>query len=59
MSEAKKAFNLSIKDAQELLDRFDDENTNGTKHSAETLKRVGMVVAMAAWETYLKDKRRK
>ena len=56
MSEAAKAFNSSIKDAQELLDRFDDENINGSKHSPETLKRAGMVMAMAAWETYLKDR---
>ena len=56
MSEAAIAFNRSIEDAQELLARFDEEKTNASGRSPETLKRAGMVIAMAAWETYIKDR---
>jgi HEPN superfamily RiboL-PSP-like protein len=56
MSEAAKAFDRSITDAQELLDRFDDEKMHSNGRSSETLKRAGMVIAMAAWETYVKDR---
>lgn len=56
MSEAAIAFNRSIEDAQELLARFDEEKTNAPGRSPETLKRAGMVIAMAAWETYIKDR---
>lgn len=56
MSEAAKSFARSINDAQELLDRFDEENGKPSAKSSETLKRAGMVVAMAAWETYVKDR---
>lgn len=56
MSEAAVAFNRSIEDAQELLARFDEEKTNAADWNPETLKRAGMVIAMAAWETYVKDR---
>ena len=56
MSEAANLFNRSIKDAMELLERFDNEKSSTSGHSAETLKRAGMVIAMAAWETYVKDR---
>ena len=56
MSEASILFNHSIKDAEQLLERFDNENTSMSGHNAETLKRAGMVIAMAAWETYVKDR---
>ena len=56
MSEAAIAFNRSIEDAQELLARFDEEKTNAPGRNPETLKRAGMVIAMAAWETYIKDR---
>ncbi|MDT8391627.1 MAG: HEPN domain-containing protein [Lentisphaeria bacterium] len=56
MTEAAEAFNRSIQDAQELLDRFDDENTPTSNRNPETLKRAGLVIAMAAWETYIKDR---
>ena len=56
MSEAAKAFDRSIKDAQELLERFDDEKTSSSGRNPETLKRAGMVIAMAAWETYVKER---
>lgn len=56
MSEAANAFDRSIKDADELLARFDSENTSPSEYNAEALKRAGLVMAMAAWETYVKDR---
>jgi hypothetical protein len=56
MSDAAKAFERSITDAQELLERFDEENSQSSARNAETLKRAGMVMAMGAWETYVKDR---
>jgi hypothetical protein len=56
MSEAAKSFTRSINDAQELLDRFNEEKGEPSAKSSETLKRAGMVIAMAAWETYVKDR---
>jgi hypothetical protein len=56
MSEAGKSFECAIKDAEELLVRFDKENNVTTEANSETLKRAGMVIAMAAWETYVKDR---
>jgi hypothetical protein len=56
MSIASAAFNRSINDAQELLERFDDEKNISSGKSPETLKRAGMVLALAAWETYVKDR---
>jgi len=56
MTEAAKAFERSINDAQGLLERFDEENSNSSDRSAEALKRAGMVLALGAWETYVKDR---
>lgn len=56
MSEAGKAFESSIKDAEELLLRFDKENSKNANAGSEVLKRAGMVIAMAAWETYIKER---
>ncbi len=55
MSEAGKLFEHSIKDAENLLTRFDLDKHNPTNGS-EALKRAGMIVALAAWETYIKDR---
>jgi hypothetical protein len=56
MSDAAIAFEQCIKDAEELLTRFDEENASHAGHNPETLKRAGLVMAMAAWETYVKDR---
>jgi len=56
VSEAVKVFDQSIKDAQELLARFDEENSGSATHNPETLKRAGLVTAVAAWETYVKGR---
>lgn len=56
MSEAASAFQQSIKDAEELLARFDEEKVSTSGRNPETLKRAGLVMALAAWETYVKDR---
>ncbi len=55
MSKAGEAFNRSIKDAEEFLNRIDKEHAS-KKKSSDALKRGGLIVAMAAWETYVKDR---
>jgi len=56
MSEAAEAFNRSIQDAQDLLDLFDDEKNTNSNKKPEALKRAGLIIAMAAWETYVEDR---
>jgi hypothetical protein len=56
MTESAIAFEVSIKDAEELLSRFDAENGSPSEYNSEALKRAGLVMAMAAWETYVKDR---
>jgi len=56
MSKAVICFNFSIKDAEELLGLFDDGNATLNGKNLEVLKRSGMVMALAAWETYVKDR---
>jgi hypothetical protein len=56
MTEAGKSFEHSIKDAEQLLIRFDTENQSTSQINPESLKRAGMVIAMAAWETYVKER---
>lgn len=57
MTEAYDAFNRSIQDAEDLLHRFESERaTNNHPQSGEVLKRAGLVMALAAWETYVKDR---
>lgn len=56
MSQAKLAFDYSIKDAEELLAHFDAINANPPPANAEVLKRAGLVMALTAWETYVEDR---
>ena len=56
MSRAAESFDEAIKDAEELLARFNDEHASPGKHDPEVLKRAGLVIALAAWETYVKDR---
>ena len=56
MSEAADAFDRAITDAEELLARFDQENASPRGQNTEALKRAGLVMALAAWETYVKDR---
>ena len=55
MSEAGQLFEYSIQDAEKLLARFDAEK-HDPLNGSETLKRAGMIIALAAWETYVKDR---
>ena len=57
MTKASEAFNRSICDAEELLRRFEAERaTTNHPQNGEVLKRAGLVMALAAWETYVKDR---
>lgn len=56
MSKAGDAFYQSIKDAETMLERFDAEKHNSKAVGSEILKRAGMVIALASWETYVKDR---
>lgn len=54
MSIAEHAFNRGIEDAENLLNRFDAAKGTSDAAGAEVLKRAGLVMAAAAWETYIK-----
>ncbi|HEY8096207.1 MAG TPA: HEPN domain-containing protein [Methylobacter sp.] len=56
MTKASEAFNRSICDAENLLARFDAEKAPLNGKNGEVLKRAGLVMALAAWETYVKDR---
>ncbi len=56
MSQSGKMFDLAIKDAEDLLSRFDNENNSSQERNPESLKRSGMIMALSAWETYIKDR---
>lgn len=56
MSQAAQAFQESIKDAEELLAHFDAINKNPPPPNAEVLKRAGLILAITAWETYVKER---
>lgn len=56
MTKAGKSFELSIKDAEGLLSRFDSEKNSKIDQNPEALKRAGILMALAAWETYAKDR---
>lgn len=56
MSKAAESFDRTIQDAQALLDRFDTENAKEPDQNLEPLKRAGLIMALAAWETYIKDR---
>lgn len=56
MSKANDTFAQSIKDAENLLQHFDDLNKlSPLAQELEVLKRAGLVMAMTAWETYVED----
>ncbi|MGZ3814945.1 MAG: HEPN domain-containing protein [Mucilaginibacter sp.] len=56
MTKAFDAFERSIRDAEQLLARYDAEKSTSNGHNGEVLKRAGLVMALAAWETYVKDR---
>lgn len=48
MPEAAEAFERSIKDAEDLLARYDQENGSSPAVASEALKRAGLLMATAA-----------
>ena len=56
MSQAKDAFQYSIKDSEELLEHFDSLNTLPPSPNSEVLRRAGLVMLLTAWETYVEDR---
>lgn len=52
MSKARERFDVSIRDAVDLLGHFDNQ-PRPLQPSAEVLKRAGLVMALTAWETYV------
>lgn len=54
MSKARDLFEVSIRDAEDLLAHFDSQAKPPPKN-AEVLKRAGLVMALTAWETYVED----
>jgi HEPN superfamily RiboL-PSP-like protein len=56
VSRAKSTFESSIKDAEVLLEHFDEVNKQPPPEKAEVLKRAGLIMALTAWETYVEDR---
>ena len=50
-------FDVSIRDAEDLLDHFDALPKPPPKN-AEVLKRAGLIMALTAWETFVEDRAR-
>jgi len=55
VSKALQTFDHTIQDATELLDHFDTLNRHPPPPEIEVLKRAGLVMALAALETYFED----
>jgi hypothetical protein len=57
-TKAAEEFDKSIRDADIILEIFDEISRPGGSFSpdkSDVLKRAGLIVAMAAWETYVKE----
>lgn len=55
-SKALETFEHAIQDAVDLLNHFDSVNKQPPPPEAEVLKRAGLVMALAALETYVEDR---
>jgi hypothetical protein len=55
-SQAFQTFEHAIQDAVDLLNHFDALNTNPPPPEIEVLKRAGLVMTLAALETYFEDR---
>lgn len=55
-SKAFQTFEHTIQDAVDLLNHFDAQNKQPPPPEAEVLKRAGLVMALAALETYIEDR---
>jgi hypothetical protein len=56
MSVAHETFLQSIQDAENLLTHFNSLNTKPPPSEIEVSKRVGLIMAITAWETYVEDR---
>ena len=56
MSQSYTNFLESIKDSEELLRLFDTINTKPPPANSEVLKRAGLIMALTAWESYIKER---
>lgn len=56
MTKSGELFERSIQDAEEILSRFDKEKDDASTYNTESLKRAGLVLTLAAWETYVKNR---
>lgn len=56
ISKSFQAFEHVIQDSIDLLNHFDALNQNPPPPEAEVLKRAGLVMALAALETYIEDR---
>ena len=56
MSNAGTSFQSGIQDAEDLLRRFDAENRSNSGLDSEVLKRASLIMVLAAWETYVKER---
>ena len=54
MSDAAETFDRGIEDADILLNKFDMAKGTPQAASSEVLKRAALVMALAAWESYIK-----
>lgn len=55
VTQARVAFDNSIRDAEILLEDFDAANAHPPLERSEVLKRAGLVMALTAWETFVED----
>ena len=56
MSRAKEAFDLGIGDAEVLMARLNDKDAKLTQEQGEVHKRATLLLACAAWETYVEER---
>ena len=56
MARAKEAFDLGMADAEVLLARLNDKDAKLTQEQGEVHKRATLLLACAAWETYVEER---
>jgi hypothetical protein len=56
LSRAKEAFDLGIGDAEVLMARLNDKDAKLTQEQGEVHKRATLLLACAAWETYVEER---
>ncbi len=57
MCQAKKVFDVSIKDAERILEAYEHmKSIPDLGRDPEELKRAALIMSLTAWETYVEDK---